>query len=135
MVLVCAMAAYAAEDGWEKVKAIASGTELRITKAGGKAPVLATMDRATDESLIVATKTEQISIAKSEIVKVESRPAKKGSRVTRQSTVDPTPLDKEAARPGPGPARTPGPAGSASSGITMGGKPDFELVWAKGRRN
>jgi hypothetical protein len=135
MVLFFAMAAYAAEDGWEKVKALASGAELRITKAGGKAPILATMDQATDESLIVATKTEQISIAKSEIVKVESRPAQKSSRVVKQSTVNQTPVDTEATRPRPGPTRTPGPAGSASSGISIGGKPDFELVWAKGRRN
>ena len=73
MVLFFAMAAYAAEDGWEKVKALASGAELRITKAGGKAPILATMDQATDESLIVATKTEQISIAKSEVISLSNQ--------------------------------------------------------------
>ena len=135
MLLFFALAAYAAEDGWEKVKALASGAELRITRAAGKAPVLATMDQATDESLIVATKTEQISIARSEIVKVEARPARKGSRVVKESTVNQTPVDTEAARPRPGPSRTPGPAGSTSSGISVSGKPDFELVWVKGRRN
>ncbi|MBL8237129.1 MAG: hypothetical protein JNM66_06910 [Bryobacterales bacterium] len=128
-------AAFAAEDGWSKVKALASGAELRITKTGSRAPILAKLDEANDERLIIATKTEQVAIPKEQIEKIEFRPAQKGSRVTRQTTTDNTPLEKEAARPGPGPSRTPGPSGSSSSSVSIGGKPDFEVLWIRGRRN
>ncbi|MFN0104574.1 MAG: hypothetical protein ACKV2U_21110 [Bryobacteraceae bacterium] len=126
---------FGADDGWAKVKALASGTELRIGKVGTRAPILAKMDQATDESLIIATKTEQISIAKEQIEKIEYRPAQTGSRVTRETKTDNVPLAKDAARPTPGPARTPGPSGSSSSGVTISGKAEFQLIWARGRRN
>jgi hypothetical protein len=128
-------AAFAADDGWAKVKALASGTELRITKTGSRTPVLAKLDEANDERIIIATKTEQVGVAKEQIEKIEFRPAQKSSRVTRQTTTDNTPLDKEAARPGIGPSRTPGPTGSSSSNVVMGSKPDFEVLWVRGRRN
>ena len=57
--LAIASVSFAADDGWAKVKALASGTELRIVKAGTKAPILAKFDEATEESLVIATKTEQ----------------------------------------------------------------------------
>lgn len=126
---------FAADDGWAKVKALASGTELRIVKTGTRAPILAELDEATDESLIVATKTEQVAIAKEQIEKIEYRPKQTPSRVVRETTTDNTPVNREAARPSPGPARTPGPSGSASSSLSVGGKPDFQVVWTRPRRN
>jgi len=111
LVLVCA--SFAADDPWTKVKALTSGTELRIVKTGSRSPILAKLDEATDESLIIATKTEQLSIPKDQIEKVEYRPKQTASRVVRETTTDNTPLNKDAARPGPGPSRTPGPSGSA----------------------
>jgi hypothetical protein len=128
--------AFAADDAWAKVKALSSGTELRIVKTGSRTPILAKLDEATDESLIIATKTEQISIAKDQIEKIEFRPKQTSSRLVRETTTDNTPVNKDAARPSPGPARTPGPSGSSSSNVSIGGKPDFQVIWTRlARRN
>jgi len=133
--LALASASFAADDGWAKVKALASGTELRIVKTGTRVPILAKLDEATDESLIIATKTEQLSIAKEQLEKIEYRPKQTASRVMRETTTDNTPLNKEAARPSPGPTHTPGPSGSSSSNVMIGGKPDFQVIWTRPRRN
>jgi len=132
--LLASAGAFAADDGWAKVQALDSGVEIRITKEGTKTPVVAKFDQATEENLIIATKTEQVAIPKAKILKIEYRPAQTGSRITRESKVENTPVDKDAARPSVGPARTPGPSGSSSSGITIGGKPDFQTVWTRGAR-
>ncbi len=129
------MSAFAADDGWAKVKALASGTELRIGKIGSRTPILAKIDQATDESLIIATKTEQLSIPKDQIAKVEYRPPQTASRIVKETKTDNTPLATDAARPSPGPTRTPGPSGSSSSSVSIGGKPDFQVLWIRGRRN
>ncbi len=133
--LTLASVSFAADDGWAKVKALASGTELRIIKTGTRAPILAKLDEATEESLIIATKTEQLSIPKEQIEKIEYRPKQTASRAMRETTTGNIPINKEAARPSPGPTRTPGPAGSSSSNMTIGGKPDFQVIWTRPRRN
>ena len=124
-------AAFAADDTWSKVKALESGAELRITKTGSRTPILAKFDVATEESIVIATKSEQVSIPKEQIEKIEARPKQTGSRVVRESTVHNNPVDKDTARPTAGATRTPGPTGSASSGLTIGGKPDFETVYRR----
>ena len=133
--LAFASVSFAADDAWVKLKALASGTELRIVKTGARAPILAKLDEATDESLIIATKTEQLSISKEQLEKIEYRPKQTASRVVRETTTGNTPLNKDAARPSPGPTRTPGPSGSSSSNVTIGGKPDFQVIWTRPRRN
>jgi hypothetical protein len=126
---------FAADDDWAKVKALASGTELRIVKTGTRAPILAKLDQATEESLIIATKTEQLSIPKEQLEKIEYRPKQGTSRAVRENRTDNNPVDKEAGRPSQGPTRTRGPSGSSSSNVTLGGKPDFQVVWTRPRRN
>jgi hypothetical protein len=123
--------AFAADDGWAKVKALSSGTELRIVKTGSRTPILANLDEATDESLIIATKTEQISIPKDKIEKIEFRAKQASSRIKSENTVHNNPIDKDAARPTAGATRTPGPSGSASSNVSIGGKGDFQVVWTR----
>ena len=90
--LAIATVSFADDDGWAKVKALASGTELRIVKTGTRAPILATLDEATDESLIIATKTGQLSISKEQIEKIEYRPKQTASRVVRETTTGNTPV-------------------------------------------
>ena len=61
--LIAAVATvFAADDSWTKVKDLKSGTELRIVRDGAKQPLLAQMDHATDESLFIATKKEQLVV-------------------------------------------------------------------------
>ncbi len=131
--LALASVSFAADDGWAKVKALASGTELRVVKTGTRSPILAKLDEATEESLVIATKTEQLSIPKDKIEKIEYRPKQTASRVVRETTTGNTPTNKEATRPGPTP--TPGPSRSSSSNVTIGGKLGFEVIWTRPPRN
>jgi len=69
-----ALAVSAADDGWRKVKAMGSGTELRVTKIGARFGIVAKLYDVTDESVIVTTKSEQLSITKDQILKIEYLP-------------------------------------------------------------
>lgn len=135
LAFACVAVSLGADDGWGKVKAVGSGTELRITIIGSRTPVLAQMDEATEDSLIIRTKTEQRSIPKEQIDKIENRAGQIAPRMTRQTQVDNLPVNKEATRPTPGPARTPGPPSSASTSYSKGSKPEFELLWKRSRRD
>ena len=71
-----------------------SGTELRIYKKDAKQPLLVKMDEATDESLLVVLKNEQVSIPKDQIDRIDYRPTRTGGRViteNKTATVDPWP--------------------------------------------
>src|SRR5579883_1600696 len=82
--LACAV--LAADDSWEKVRELKSGTELRIFQHGNPKPLLANLDEATEDKLVIATKTEQRAIAKEEIERLDYRPNPKGgSKVTRET--------------------------------------------------
>jgi hypothetical protein len=127
---LAALLSSGAEDPWTKVRAIKSGSELRIYKREAKQPVMATFDEATDERIVVVVKNEQVSISKDDIDRLDARP-KSGRPVTRESKVttsapgNPAPTDQ---RPGGGP---PGPSQSVSSGVSFGSKPDFETVYRR----
>ena len=129
--LIAAVATvFAADDSWTKVKDLKSGTELRIVRDGAKQPLLAQMDHATDESLFIATKKEQLVVPKSEIQRLDSRPAS-GSRVSRQTTTK----MNQVGNPSPSEQRvggaTAGPSSSTSSSVSFGSKPDFETIYRR----
>ena len=131
-VLCCAAALLqAAEDPWAKVKAIKSGTELRVYKKGSTQPLLVKMDEATDDRLVFVNKNEQTSLDKEEIDRVDARPSNKRA-VTKETkeTMSDSNADPRSAIPGPQPNR-PGPTGSSSTSFSMGGKPDFETVYRR----
>lgn len=79
-------------DDWAKVRALKSGTDLKIYRTGSKQPLEAKMDEATDESLLVATKKEQLSIPKDDIDRIDSRDAKapKGPKMETTRTITST---------------------------------------------
>ena len=122
--------AIGADDPWTKVRAIKSGSELRILKREAKQPLMATFDEATDERIVVVVKNEQVSILKEDIERIDARP-KTGRPITRESKVTnsapgyPSAADQ---RPGGGPA---GPSQSVSSAVSFGSKPDFETVYRR----
>ncbi|MGI8991212.1 MAG: hypothetical protein ACR2I2_16735 [Bryobacteraceae bacterium] len=126
---LAATLAFSADDAWSKVRELKTGTELRVLKKGAKQPVAAKMDEATDENLIVILKNEQVAIAKSDIERIDYRPAKSG-RVTKETkTTTEVPGEK-----GPVLGRAPGkngPTTSTSSGISIGSKPDFETIYRR----
>jgi hypothetical protein len=129
-VLTLTLSVFAADDPWEKVKALKSGQELRIVRADAKQPLLAKMDEATAESLLVVVKDEQLAIPKDQILRIDARPVQKGSRVTRESKTTSSYPDRVTGPPTM-PNGTPGQSVSTSSGLAIGGKPDFELVYRK----
>lgn len=128
---MAAVAMFAAEDGWLKVKELKSGTELRIYRKEVKQPVEAKLDEAFEDKLIVVVKNEQTAIPKDEIDRVDFRPEQKGSRVTRQTTTkveDPRPgTSTEVLKP----QGAPGPSTSTSTSMSMGGKPAFETIYRR----
>jgi hypothetical protein len=128
------MVAFGADNPWNKVKDLKTGAELRIFKTGAKQPILAMMDEATDERLVIVVKKEQMAIDKDQIDRIDYRPAK--SRVTRtnetRTTVEPP---GQVAGPAPqgGGGGGGGPTTSTSSGLGFGSKPDFETIYRRVR--
>ena len=126
LLAIAAVAAFAADDPWTKVKDIKSGTELRIFRKGVAQPVLAKMDEANDERILIVVKNEQLSIPKAQIDHLDARPVQKASRVTSNSSSKTTDPDTSPGPPGHG-SRT--PQTNYSSGLSVGSKPDFETVY------
>jgi hypothetical protein len=110
------------------VKELKSGTEIRIVKRGSAKPIEAKLDEARDNAVVIVLKNEQISVPKDEIDRLDYRP-KPGSRITKTSQTketdpDPTPP----AGMGHGPAV---PGKSYSSGLSIGSKPDYEILYRR----
>ncbi|MBN9662756.1 MAG: hypothetical protein J0H49_31450 [Acidobacteria bacterium] len=128
--LLTALAVFAADDPWTKVRAVKSGTELRILKKDARQPLLAKMDELTENSLLVIVKNEQVAIPKEEIERIDARPLQTGSRVTKETKTGNTgTAPRDAASPKPN--RDGGPSSSTSSSVAFGSKPDFETVYTR----
>lgn len=127
---IAALSLLAADDPWTKVRELKSGTELRIQKKDARQPLLAQMDEANDERIVVVVKNEQLAIPKEDIDRIDYRP-KGGSRVVRESKVN----NSGPGKPNPSDQRiggsVPGPSQSASSSLTFGSKPDFETIYRR----
>jgi hypothetical protein len=118
----------AADNPWAKVKDLKSRSELRIYKKGAREPLIATLDEANDERVIVVAKNEQIAIPKEDIDRIDARPAATPRKLNVERTEKQTPPD-----PVPNPRSGPAlPGTSTSSNVSLGGnKPDFETVYRR----
>ena len=127
--LLSAFIAAAADDGWSKVVELKSGTQLRIYKKGAAQPVLAHMDEANDERVVVVVKNEQTAIPKDQIERLDRRPEQKGSRVRTESkvTTEQPGAKADLNMPKSGSAQ----GTSTSSGMTIAGRPDFETIYRR----
>ena len=126
------LSSFAAEDAWSKVKALKSGTEIRVFQPGIKEPLVGKIDEADEERLVLVVKNEQRAVAKADIERLEARPSG-GRPVTKTTTVKSEDPSAELARPKvpvPGSSVTPA-LSSTSSSVSYGGKPGFELVYRK----
>jgi hypothetical protein len=130
LLVLAALAVLAADNPWSKVRDLKSGSELRIYKRGASQPIVATMDEANDERVVVVVKNEQVAIAKADIDRIDARPETKGSRImkTTTSTVGTELHDKVAA---PGPQGGVGPTSSTSTSFGSRPKPDFETIYRR----
>jgi len=124
--LLAAVAVFAADDPWAKVKELKGGAELRVYKKGAAQPLLAKMDELTDDNLMVVVKSGQVAIARDQIERIDYRPA--AGRVTKETKSKTTDPDT---RPGPPGSGSPTPGTSVSSGIHVGSKPDFETIYKR----
>jgi hypothetical protein len=125
LTLLTALAAFAAEDPWVKVRELQKDAELKIYKVNTKTPILARFDRASDESLIVVTKTGQESILKEDIERLDCRRERSPRPETRVER-------KVAAKGAEVTSNTlPGGTTSVKTGIAIPSKPAFEKIYER----
>ena len=120
--------AAAADDPWDKVKELKSGTEIRIVRKGIAQPVEAKFGDLTGENLVIVVKNEQKAIPRDEIDRLDARP-KGGSRITSETK---SKYEDPDSRPQASPQSRPPVGGqSTSSGVSIGSKPAYETIYRR----
>jgi hypothetical protein len=130
LLLASATAAVCADDPWTAVIKLKSGTEIRVLKKGSMQPVLGKFDEANGERLLLVVKNEQVAIPKDQVDRVDARNAQPGGRVKVEGKT--TTDDPQAAKePAVGMNAQPVAGTSVTSGVSIGGKPEFETVYRR----
>ena len=134
LVGLAALVVSAAENSWDKVRELKTGCELRIFKKGSRQPVLAVLDQADNEKLIVVVKNQEIAIDRDDVDRVDYRPATtKKSRVSKEThttqtdTTQTTPVGPTAQGESGGPTTST----STTASFGSGSKPDFETIYRR----
>jgi hypothetical protein len=125
---LAATVALAADNPWDKVRDLKSGTELRIYKRHSSQPVLAVMDEANDDNLIVVVKKEEVAIPRNDIDQIDYRPPRRGAKMLKETRETTTESHGSAA---PVPNSQPGPESSSSTSFSSQPKPDFETIYRR----
>ena len=125
---LAATIAFAADNPWDKVRDLKSGTELRIYKNHSRQPVLAAMDEANDDNLIVVIKNEQVAIPRNDIDEIDYRPPRRGAKMVKETRGASTESHGSAA---PTPNSQPGVESSSSTSYSSTPKPDFETIYRR----
>ncbi|MFB3825488.1 MAG: hypothetical protein ACE15B_01920 [Bryobacteraceae bacterium] len=122
---LAAAAAFAQDDPWAKVRELDRGSELRIYRTGRKRPVEARFEALSQNAVVVIVKTTNTAIPKSEIERIDARPASgAGVKAEVQKRVA-TPEEATLKR-----SRDSNlPPGSTSAGIKIKSKPGFVKVY------
>ncbi len=118
LLMLAGLVAFGAEDEWAKVKALKTGSDLRVYKKGSTQPVTAQMADLTDESLVVIVKKTQTAIPKDQIDRIDARPAGGNKPVKETTTKETIGADGQ-------------PSQSTSTGYSWGDKPGFETVYRR----
>ena len=129
MVLLAAVTAFAADDPWTKVRDLKSGTELRIFKKGGMHPILAKMEQANPDSLIIVLKNEELAIPRDQIDRIDYRPLRTGGRVTKETRETVEPADAKTAAESPN--NVPGETVSSGTSYAINPQPDFQTIYRR----
>lgn len=129
--LLTTCALFAADDHWDKVRDLKSGTEIRVYKTGSKTPVIAKIDEANEARLVLVIKDTQTAIPKEEIERVDARPAQSGSRVRTESETKTTNPEIKPSTPGSAQQGPSTPSTSTSSGLSVGSNPGFETIYRR----
>lgn len=136
LLLLTASAAFAAEDAWAKVRELKSGVELRIYRKGQKQPVLARLDEARQDSLVVVMKNEQTAIDKEDIERIDCRKPQTGSWLKPEIQTTTHGPDRESPapvlqKPSRTPQRTANRSRNTYGGLTLGSRPDLETIYRR----
>jgi hypothetical protein len=126
--LLAAIVALGADEPWAKVRGIKRGTELRIYKTSAKLPVLAQIDEANEENLIIIVKNEQMAIARDQIDRIDYRPP--GGRVSKETKSRVDSPETGALKPD-GAQPSSRPSSSSSTSVSVHSKPDFETIYRR----
>lgn len=113
------------KDPWEKVRALKTGADIRIIKAGAAAPVMAKFAELTEDNLVVILKNEQIAMPRDKIARIESRPQK--GHVRTETKISPPSESSKGAKSVPGAA----PSSTYSTGVAISDKTDFETIYQR----
>jgi len=117
LILLALAAAWAADDAWAKVKALKTGTDIRVYKIGSAQPIVAQSADLTDDNLIVIVKKTETAIPRNQIDHIEARGV--GKPATTETT------SKE------GVNADGTPSSSTSTNHSFGSKGDFEVVYRR----
>ena len=128
IVLLAAVTAFAADDAWTKVRELKSGTELRIFKKGGLHPIIAKMEEANPDSLIIVEKNSETAIPRDQIDRIDYRPAKT-SRITKETRDTVQGPDAQTAAESPN--NIPHESVSSGTSYVIGGQPDFQTIYRR----
>ena len=129
LILLSALAVFAADDPWAKVKDLKAGAEIRVYKKGSSQPMAALMGDLTEDNLIIVVKKEQSAIPRDQIDRIDARPPA-GRRMTTQTTTKQTYPDANSAGPSPNKGADV-PGSSTDTNVSFGSKPDFETVYRR----
>jgi len=129
IVLLAAVTAFAADEPWTKVRDLKSGTELRIFKKGGMHPILAKMEQANPDSLIIVLKNEELAIPRDQIDRIDYRPLRTGGRVTKEVTE--TVQGPDAKTAAAALDSVPGESTTASTNYVIGSQPEFQTIYRR----
>jgi hypothetical protein len=80
--IACALG-WGADDPWQKVKDLKTGSDIRIFRIGSAKPIEAKSGVVTDDKVVVALKKEDVAVNKSEIDHIDYRPPR--TRVKTES--------------------------------------------------
>lgn len=125
LLLLAAIAAFAAEDPWAKVQDLNTGAEIRVYQRGSSQPVSARFAELADASLVILLKNRQTAIPKEQIDRVDYRPDSR-DRVKKRVTMKREPTDPNSPVPD---LRK--PSDTYSSSVVIGSKPDFQTVYRR----
>ncbi|MFN7995053.1 MAG: hypothetical protein U0Q18_15705 [Bryobacteraceae bacterium] len=117
VLMLAGAAAFAADDAWQKVKDVKSGTELRVFRKGSSQPLQAQMGELTEGALVVIEKNAERAIPREEIDRIEARPPK-SAWVKEEKTKDAVSPDGSN-------------SSSYSSGYSKGPRGDFETIYRR----
>ena len=117
LLMLAATAAFAANDPWQKVKDLKSGSDLRVFRRGTTQPLLVQMGELTDDHLVVIDKKAEKAIPRDEIDRIDSRPPK-ATWVKEEKTGNTVSPDGSN-------------SSSYSSGYSKGSRGDYETIYRR----